>query len=170
MTIVNLYGGPGAGKSTIAAALFAYMKQQGYTVELVTEYAKDLVWEGRREILSKQDYLFAKQHRRLNRLDGKVNYVITDSPLLLNIIYQPVGYFKSFSQFVAEVNCTYNNFNIFVNRTVPYESIGRLQDSSGADDLAQRVKETLIDLGEAFIEVNSTIGVDQLLRMIVNDE
>ena len=43
--VINLFGGPGCGKSTIAAELFAILKKQGYEVELVTEYAKDKVWE-----------------------------------------------------------------------------------------------------------------------------
>ena len=40
MKIINLIGEPSAGKSTIAAELFAKMKKAGYNVELVTEYAK----------------------------------------------------------------------------------------------------------------------------------
>jgi hypothetical protein len=58
--VVNLYGGPGTGKSRTAALLFATMKQRGVNCELATEYAKDVVWEGRESLLSDQIYLFAK--------------------------------------------------------------------------------------------------------------
>ena len=85
MKIINLIGEPSAGKSTIAAELFAKMKKAGYNVELVTEYAKDMVWENRNEMFSHQDYIFAKQNRRLARLNGKVDYVITDAPLILSL-------------------------------------------------------------------------------------
>lgn len=44
-TVINLIGSPGTGKSTIAAELFARMKWLGFDVELVSEYAKELVWE-----------------------------------------------------------------------------------------------------------------------------
>ena len=43
--IVNLYGGPGTGKSTTAAALFAEMKIRGVNCEYIQEYAKDKAWE-----------------------------------------------------------------------------------------------------------------------------
>ncbi len=39
-----MFGGPGTGKSTSAAGLFFKMKLAQMEVELVTEYAKDLVW------------------------------------------------------------------------------------------------------------------------------
>ena len=45
MKVINLFGGPGCGKSTTAADLFARMKLRGLSVELVTEYAKDVVWD-----------------------------------------------------------------------------------------------------------------------------
>ena len=48
-TVINLIGSPGTGKSTIAAELFARMKWLGFDVELVSEYAKELVWEQRHE-------------------------------------------------------------------------------------------------------------------------
>ena len=38
--IINLIGSPGSGKSTLAALLFGEMKKRGYSVDLVTEYAK----------------------------------------------------------------------------------------------------------------------------------
>ena len=41
LKVINLYGGPGTGKSTTAAALFALIKREGYNVELVTEFAID---------------------------------------------------------------------------------------------------------------------------------
>ena len=43
--VVNLFGVPGAGKSTGAAYIFAMLKMYGINAELITEYAKDKVWE-----------------------------------------------------------------------------------------------------------------------------
>ena len=42
--VINLLGAPGAGKSTAAAGLFYRMKKEFLSVELVTEYAKDLIY------------------------------------------------------------------------------------------------------------------------------
>lgn len=41
--VVNLFGAPGAGKSTGAAHIFAELKMCGINTELVTEFAKDKV-------------------------------------------------------------------------------------------------------------------------------
>lgn len=44
--VINLFGAPGAGKSTGAAIVFAELKKRGVNAELVTEFAKDKTWEG----------------------------------------------------------------------------------------------------------------------------
>ena len=43
--VCNFFSGPGAGKSTLAAAVFAKLKMLGVNCELVTEFAKDKTWE-----------------------------------------------------------------------------------------------------------------------------
>ena len=88
MKVINLFGGPGVGKSTAAAGLFYEMKKRQLSVELVTEYAKDMVWEKRWNILDDQLYILAKQHRRIARLaEHGIEYVITDSPISLGLVY-----------------------------------------------------------------------------------
>ena len=88
MKVLNIWGGPGIGKSTTAAGLFYEMKKLGLNVELVQEYAKDAVWEKRHNILDDQIYIFAKQQRRIARLaEHNIDWVITDSPIPLGLVY-----------------------------------------------------------------------------------
>src|SRR4051812_15213434 len=89
--VINLWGGPGCGKSTTAAGLFHRLKIHHESVELVTEYAKDLCWEGRKPPFDALSIL-AEQAKRQRRLAGKVRFIITDSPLPLPIIYGDVPY------------------------------------------------------------------------------
>ena len=86
MKVINFFGGPNSGKSTKAAGLFYKMNMAGYSVELVNEFAKECVWEDNVPMLKDQLYMLAHQHRKILRLEGKVEYVITDS-LILSYYY-----------------------------------------------------------------------------------
>lgn len=58
--VINLWGGPGCGKSTTMARIFSELKVKGYNVEMVSEFAKDLVYEKRDETMKDELYIFAK--------------------------------------------------------------------------------------------------------------
>ena len=104
LKVINLFAGPGAGKSTTAAGLFHKMKLAGYKVELATEFAKELVWDDSLSVLNDQLYLVAEQHKRINRLKNhEIDYVVTDSPILMNLAYCPDAYFKNFKPLVQEI-------------------------------------------------------------------
>jgi hypothetical protein len=93
--VINLYGGPGTGKSTTAGAMFAEMKYRGINCEYVQEYAKDKAWEfgtnhlGVPKVFQAQEYIFGKQHFRLRRCAQDVDIIVTDCPLFLGLIYIP---------------------------------------------------------------------------------
>jgi RecA/RadA recombinase len=129
MKVINLFGGPGVGKSTVAADLFAMMKREGHNVELVNEYAKEVTWEGHFSYLDDEFYILAHQNRRLVRLKDKVDFVITDSPILLGLAYTPPDYYPQyFSKFIHEVWNSYTNINIVLQREFKkYIEAGRNQ-------------------------------------------
>lgn len=128
LKVINIFGGPGTGKSTTAAYIFHDMKCSGKNVELVTEYAKDMVWEGRSNVLTDQLYMAAKQNRKLERLvDQGLEMAITDSPLILGALYQSPGYYSLFEPFLVEVYNSYQNFNIYLKRSTEYNPLGRNQ-------------------------------------------
>jgi len=145
--IVNLYGGPGTGKSTTCAGIFHFLKIRGVNCEMSREYAKDRVWEGSRHVLDNQIYIFGKQHHRLWNLLGKVDVVITDSPLLNSILYYE-GENSYFPSLVASEHQKLCNLNIFLERAKPYNPSGRLQSADEARELDGRILEILDDLGE----------------------
>lgn len=145
--VVNLYGGPGTGKSTIAAELFSSLKWRGINCELVTEYAKDKVWEGSTNVLEHQIYIFAKQLFRTSRLLGKVDYIITDSPILLSLVYGE-NESNEFRSLVLAEHRKLNNINIFLQRNKLYRRVGRLQTEQEAMEIDYKIRDMLREYEE----------------------
>lgn len=145
MLIVNLYGAPGAGKSTGAAYVFSQLKMRGINAELVTEFAKDKVWEESKAVFDNQLYIFAKQYFRISRLHGKVDVVVTDSPLLLSSYYgdEDKALGNEFKDLVYKVSSRYKSYDAFIDRAKPYNPVGRFQNEEESDEISQELKEFL---------------------------
>lgn len=166
--IINMFGGPGAGKSTIAAELYAKMKKLGYSVELVGEVAKDLVHEFRMDRLkASQDLISARQNFRQFRILGQYEYIITDSPLLLGIFYTPDDYYPSFKQLVIEKFRSYTNINVYLDREAEYDPRGRYQDEQGAIDKGNEILHYLKYEGIPFLRTPSNdLTVTRVLEYV----
>lgn len=91
--LINFYGAPSSGKSTAASDLYSQLKKTGKDVELVTECAKDWVWDDRKIQRFYQIKIVSEQIYREARLFDKVDYIITDSPAPLGCFYEEY-YFK----------------------------------------------------------------------------
>jgi len=152
--VVNFFAGPGAGKSTLAAALFATLKWRGVLCELVCEYAKDKVWEEQHGILQNGYYVFGKQLQRQLRLLGKVDVIITDAPILLSIAYNTDN--RAFQAAVFTEFERFRNLNFFVKRVKPYVQVGRYQDEDGARRVDDDVLAVLKAYKVPFIEITGT--------------
>ena len=158
MIVINFFAGPGAGKSTCAAELFAFMKKQGRKVELVTEYAKDLVYERTLKSIT-QEKIFAEQHWRVERLRGQVDYVITDSPILLSAIYKQDN--PHWIEYVRDVFNSYDNFNVWVDRPESYMQHGRIQNKKEAKSLDQKI---LLEMVPNWTVDKATLNCKHLLQ------
>ena len=176
MKVINLFGGPGCGKSTTAAHLFVLMKIAGRNVELITEYAKDLLWSDRLDnMLDQQEYIFAKQNYRLHRLRDKVDFAITDSPLLLSCVYPATWWpaYYDFATFVRAANRTYDNINIFINR-IPdeekYQNEGRLHSFNESMSLDEKIRQELELSGMPYYEVQLNPEVAQEILEAITHE
>lgn len=171
--VINLFGGPCVGKSTLAADLFSKMKRAQYRIELVTEFAKELVWENRIPALRDQVFVLGMQNRMIGRLIGKVDFVITDSPILMNIAYRPENYPSSFDKFVVDLHNVYDNINIFMRRSgVDYSDIGRVETLEEAIKKDNEII-TLLKTYETHNFLTMDIidnPVDDLMNVIVNYE
>lgn len=142
--IVNLFAGPGAGKSTLAYQLTGLLKANRISAELAPEFAKDLTWEARDQTIQLQPYVFGKQYKRISILNNKVDVVVTDSPILLCYFYAAERYPPSFKQSILDIFKTMNNLNFFVDRVKPYDPNGRNQTEDEARNIDGEVLGLLV--------------------------
>lgn len=145
-TVINLYGGPGTGKSTTAAHLFALLKLRGCNAELITEYVKNWVWEGRTIRKNDQYYLFAKQARLESLKFEEVDYIVTDSPVWLSAIYearheQEPHICQMLIDKHVDLAKSYGvrHRHIFLNRVKRYSPEGRFQTEDQAKEIDEEI-------------------------------
>lgn len=160
-TIINCYGGPGTGKSTSAAFLYYLLKSQGKNVELVREYVKDWAWEKRHVGTYDQIYLLGKQSRRESMLYGKVDWIVTDSPVLMGMYYAQLYCPLSVSEGVRTLTLAYYrqaaedghvHRHVFLKRSKEYVAAGRYQTEEEARGVDQGVRRMLTDLRFPMLE------------------
>lgn len=160
--VVNLMGGPGCGKSTAAAGIFYELKKLGYECELVTEYAKDKVWDGSYETLKDQIYVFGHQYHRLWKLKGKVKFIITDTSLIFGIHYVRYNS-KKFNDFVIEAFFHFNNINYFIKRGNSFNDKGRIHDLKESIKADEIIKQIMKDYNIEYKEIDQDNAVKNIV-------
>ena len=159
MVNINLFGGPGIGKSTIASGLFYNMKLNDYYVEYVQEYAKELTFGKDMVKLSDQLLVLGEQHHRVHRLKNQVDYIIHDSPFIMGLCYLlddehlPKEEYKNL---IVKMFHTYENVNIFLNRNEnrDYQNYGRRENIAEARIKDDEIYDMLVQNNIPFYNIN----------------
>jgi len=158
--IISLYGGPGIGKSTSGALLYWLLKNKlQANAELVREYVKNWAWEGR-HIQPYDQFLFtAKQIRLESILLGRADYVVTDSPVFLTVVYAKKYTSSEIAEGIEQAVRAYyrqvakdghQHVHVMLARTKPYKQEGRYETALAAQELDRLVVETLEGAGVAY--------------------
>lgn len=147
---INIFGGPCTGKSTLSAYIFAKLKEEGYTIELVTEFVKMWAYQKRLPQSLDQIYILAKQlHSEDSFLSRGVGAVITDSPVLLTAVYCKVYggndlLSEDLERMSKHLDRKYRTYNIFIERDIEnYNTEGRYQSLEDAIKIDNSIKEIL---------------------------
>lgn len=156
--IVNLLGGPCAGKSTLAASLFAELKNQGICSELIAEYAKEWAWDGKKVKTIDEMIIYGRQLERERRFYERKNMIaITDRPMEMSLVYTKMycgsGDRAETMKKIIELDRHTANvmgaefINVFVKREKEYSNEGRYENEDEAKVVDELVKLSVnIDL------------------------
>ena len=160
MTIlINMLGCPSSGKTSLSAKLFAQLKAMDLNAEYTSEYVKGWAWEGKKVGPFDQFYIFGKETHNQSRLFDKVDFIISDSPVMLTAFYH---YFYNGNEALNEVCHNFYNLaeeagvqvvNFFLPRKKKYIAKGRYQTQEEADALAFQLKEWLNKEGYVYEEL-----------------
>lgn len=178
-TVINLFGGPGTGKSTTASDIYSELKKQGESVELVREYVKH--WAYTKKKIGKYDqiYLLGKQSHYESFLYGTVRYIVTDSPILLAGFYATY-YHGTIANYVEEAAKGFVNhsleegvkhLNFLLGRNLPYDPQGRYETEDQAIHLDNHLEDYLRASAECGsplspIKVNATTATGDILEYL----
>jgi hypothetical protein len=175
--IINLFGGPGSGKSSIAAGLLYELKKRHITCDAPYEFPKLLAWDDNQSAIKDQLYVIANQHRGIVKSFGKVDYIVLDSPILLSLIYKnyyegneyPSSlYTESFDNMILDIHSKYDNLNIFLNRTSGlHNNAERYQNLEKSIELDYMIRETLNVNHINYVEVDVNENtVEEILNLL----
>ena len=176
--IINLFSGPGVGKSSIASGITYKLKTKHITCDNPYEFPKSLAWDNNNEAIKDQLYVLANQHRGIVKSFGKVDYIVLDSPILLSLVYRShykAGEYPStlydsehFDKLILDIHNKYDSINIFLERSKGYhndkERYQSLEESIKLDD---KIKNILIQHKIPFhsIEVSKNT-VKEIIKLL----
>lgn len=176
--IVNLFGGPGIGKSSIASGLTYKLKKKHISCDNPYEFPKVLAWDENHSAIKDQLYVLANQHRGIVKSFGKVDYIILDSPIILSLVYKSVYegieypaslYGESFDKMVLDIHNQYDTLNILLKRTEGgFNEKERYQTLDESKILDNAIENTLIKNNISYITVEvGDSTVNDILKILL---
>ncbi len=141
--MVSIHGGPGSGKSRLAARLFSALRDHGLRAALILEreIKRRACLGAALSGVADQVAIFSDQLRDEEFWLGHADCVVTDSPLLTSVAYAWRDAHPLWPELVSvarKVAASRLGVDFFLDRSFPYENWGRFEDEHQAvrfDDL-----------------------------------
>jgi nicotinamide riboside kinase len=151
--VVNIFGGPGTGKSTLASALFCALKQRHIETACPEEHAKLAIWSSQSWLLDHQPIILGRTWETIYALLDKVDVIIVDSPILLCSVYARDREPMCFHQMVSDIHKRTHRINLLIERDakIGYSTNGRRETEREARVVDERIVGTLDAFNEPFV-------------------
>lgn len=144
---ICLYGGSGLGKSIVAAQAFAELKKIHLNIELITEVVKPLAIQKQFPKSFDQFAILGEQISKEDKLLPYIDYIITDSPVLLNAAYSKYyncPFWRQCEEVALQFEEQYKGLHILLTREgLPYDQSGRYQNEEQAKEMDENIKQLL---------------------------
>ncbi len=175
---INFFGVPSVGKTTVATGFFHYCKAKHYNCELISELARDWAYTDRSIKSFDQIYLTATQMHREDTLllRKKVDFIISDSPILLNTFYSEIAN-ADFTKPLIDLHRLFEhkypsiNFYIRRNEKSSYSASGRHHDEKQLFELNQKLdlflNRYIDDKSLYLVENSSDLEFDKIHEMCI---
>ena len=170
--LVNLYGGPGAGKTTTALQLTGELKALGLEAEYVPEYARDLALEGRLIGAFQFDILMEQAKRLFRSIGTGIEFVVTDSPILLQSLYARNEADKERAVVLHTALASVFDMRNFIimNDRATHSMVGRVTDKETAKVLDSQCERALAGINAEFLRVPKHWACADILDSLLIDD
>jgi hypothetical protein len=175
---INFVGGPSVGKSLMSALTYVELKALGYSCEMVQEHVKMLIYRENFDMLNCQWLVSYEQYKMLQALQGKVDFVCADSPLLIGLFYNRY-HVPNVCDIEKTEACIRQNMeklqpcvNIFLERNEnhAFEESGRIHGLEESKQIDGYLKDLLDGLHLPYLSVKSDrASMPKILDYVVNN-
>lgn len=171
--VVNFVGAPSSGKTTLAALVYGLLKLKGLAVEYVPEYAKHLVWTNQLDLLNNQHYVSKTQYDFMKAVNGQVQVIVTDGPLLAGMFYneynkENLSNVEKTGKLIQSWISDFHNRYFLVKRKHPYEVKGRVHTEEESEEIHKGIISLLNREGISYTECASTqVDVEMIVEKVL---
>ena len=168
--LVSCYGPPGVGKTTAATMIFSELKKRHVDVDLVTDFAKDMIIQGNVLAMQNQLYVWASQLYRNRCAYERATITITDTPVMLGAIYNTRSTTHFFNVALEEYH-RFNNYNLMIprNADIEYSMFGRVHNEDQSIQLGHDI-DAMMETAEIphriFYEEELPDIIDEILSIV----
>ncbi|MBP5778584.1 MAG: hypothetical protein J6W17_01280 [Campylobacter sp.] len=168
--VINIFGAPGVGKSTLARKLEKFMQEKGFYPFLVEEFATYLIKNGKTDKLKDQTYVTFFQSKLIQKGFEWSNLLITDSPIDLGEIYnQDPKLDYTVKAMIDECKSHYTSVNLFLRHEVVTRAGYSMDTRVHTFEESLKIQDQIVEkFQDKLILIDRDAPLENILQIIKN--